>query len=79
MKIIVKKIDEENVKHHKVENKNDSYRYYKNGLYLKYKRFGEDNNLILIDFFNENRIRTCREEFHKSGYLHKKNVYGFHT
>lgn len=70
-------IEEENLKHHRVENKKDSYRYYKEGLYLKYKRFDVEDNLVLIDYFNENRIRTCREEFHKMGYLHKKTYMDF--
>ncbi|MDR7240687.1 glycosyltransferase [Neobacillus drentensis] len=47
-------------------------RYFENGLYVKYKKWSEDGQLLHIDYFNENRSRTIREEFHKEGYICRK-------
>ncbi|MCC2931126.1 glycosyltransferase [Bacillus sp. LBG-1-113] len=63
-------IEEDGLKHHKDPEKN-AYRYYKNGLYVHYKRFADDGNLILADYFNENRKRTKREEYTQDGYVHR--------
>ncbi|CQR46200.1 putative poly(glycerol-phosphate) alpha-glucosyltransferase [Paraliobacillus sp. PM-2] len=46
-----------------------SYRYYNNGLYIKYKRFDKHNILKFIDYFSEGRHRYRREEFNDSGHL----------
>ncbi|MFD1363687.1 glycosyltransferase [Lentibacillus salinarum] len=48
---------------------NSSYRYYKNGFYVKYKRFDQQGNVLFIDYMNEGRHRTRREEYNKQGYL----------
>ncbi|MCY7877789.1 glycosyltransferase [Bacillus spizizenii] len=47
-------------------------RYFKQGLYVKYKKWTEDGHLTHIDFFNENRQRVKREEFHKNKYKHRE-------
>ncbi|GAA5415807.1 poly(glycerol-phosphate) alpha-glucosyltransferase [Paraliobacillus ryukyuensis] len=46
-----------------------SYRYYKNGLYIKYKRFNNKNKLVFIDYMTEGRNRYRREEFDLYGNL----------
>ncbi|GER72884.1 glycosyltransferase [Weizmannia acidilactici] len=46
-----------------------SFRYYKNGLYVKYKRFDKKNRLMLIDYMNEGRHRIRREEYNQDGTL----------
>jgi len=46
-----------------------SYRYYKNGLYVKYKRFDKNYNLLFIDYMNEGRHRYRRDEFDENGIL----------
>lgn len=49
---------------------NPSYRYYnKEGLYVLYKRFDNDGNLLFIDYMDEGRHRIRREEFNKNGFL----------
>ncbi|WP_330949198.1 glycosyltransferase [Virgibacillus sp. MG-45] len=50
---------------------NPSYRYYKNGLYVKYKRFDKNGNLLFIDHMNESRHRVTREEYDLNGYLYR--------
>lgn len=49
-----------------------SYRYYQNGVYVKYKRFDRKNNLLFIDYMSEGRHRLRREEYNKQG--HKVRV-----
>jgi poly(glycerol-phosphate) alpha-glucosyltransferase len=49
--------------------KSPSYRYYKNGLYVQYKRFDGNGNLVFIDYMDESRHRIRREEFNKNGFL----------
>ncbi|MCM3029700.1 MULTISPECIES: glycosyltransferase [unclassified Niallia] len=46
-----------------------SYRYYKNGKYVKYKRFDSDGKLLFVDYMNEARNRTQRDEYDKEGFL----------
>lgn len=46
-----------------------SYRYYKNGKYVKYKRFDNDGKLLFVDYMNETRNRTQRDEYDKEGFL----------
>lgn len=47
----------------------ESYRYYKDGKYAKYKRFDSKGNLIFIDYRNNSLQRLKREEYTKFGYL----------
>lgn len=55
----------------KVKDKN-AYRYFKNGLYTMYKSFErQDGTLKFIDFFNEHRSRTRREEYDRFGQKRK--------
>lgn len=49
----------------------NAYRLFKNGLYVKYIAFNSDNSLKLIDYFDENRRRTKREEYDPWGNLKK--------
>lgn len=46
-----------------------AYRYYKEGLYVKYKRFNQDGSLEVIDYMDEDRHRNSREEYDRLGYL----------
>jgi len=46
-----------------------SFRYYKEGLYVKYKRFNKDGTLKFIDYMDADRYRLRREEFDKQGIL----------
>ncbi|MFS0658063.1 glycosyltransferase [Niallia alba] len=46
-----------------------SYRYYKNGVYIKYKRFDKKGRLVFVDYMSESRNRTRRDEYDKNGYL----------
>ncbi|MFS0647401.1 glycosyltransferase [Siminovitchia sp. 179-K 8D1 HS] len=49
----------------------NAYRLFKNGLYVKYISLNEDGSIHFIDFFNENRYRTKREEYDPWGNLKK--------
>lgn len=49
----------------------NAYRVYDNGLYKKYISLDENDSLDFIDYFNENRYRTKREEFDPWGNLKK--------
>ncbi|PTY80819.1 hypothetical protein B5V89_00595 [Heyndrickxia sporothermodurans] len=61
----------------KVKGKN-AYRYFNNGLYVKYKSFEKPNGkLKFIDYVNENRSRTRREEFDDFGRIRKTTYYDF--
>ncbi|MFC7392079.1 glycosyltransferase [Scopulibacillus cellulosilyticus] len=57
------------VAHKDKDPKKNAYRLYKDGLYIKYKKYNEDNKLEFIDYFNENRYRTRRETFDSAGQL----------
>lgn len=46
-----------------------SYRYYKDGMYVKYKRFDENKNLIFIDYRSNSLQKLKREEYSESGHL----------
>lgn len=50
-------------------------RYFQNGQYVKYKKWSKDGTLLHIDYFNENRNRIFREEFHEKGYIYRKICY----
>lgn len=58
-----------------VENHGDYARYYKNGIYVKYKRWRKDRTLSHIDYFSPTRIRIKREEYHKEGYKIRELYY----
>src|SRR5699024_8617897 len=49
-----------------------SYRYFKEGLYKKYKLFDEDGQLELIDYMNDARHRYLREEYNSLGLLTRR-------
>lgn len=54
----------------------DGYaRYFKNGRYVKYKKWDEEGRLAIVDYFSEMRVRVTREEYHPDGYLLKKITY----
>lgn len=44
-----------------------SYRYYKDGLYVKYKRYNKSGDLLFVDYMNESRHRYQRDEFNNKG------------
>ncbi|MFG6147897.1 glycosyltransferase [Halobacillus sp. B23F22_1] len=48
-------------------NGKNAYRIYQNGVYTKYIDYGDDDHLNFIDYFNENRYRTKREDFDPKG------------
>ncbi|SEP75311.1 poly(glycerol-phosphate) alpha-glucosyltransferase [Virgibacillus subterraneus] len=47
------------------------YRAYDNGMYVKYYSLRKNGSLDFIDFFNENRYRTKREQYDPWGNLRK--------
>jgi glycosyltransferase involved in cell wall biosynthesis len=49
----------------------NSYRVYENGLYTKYLRYDNDSRISFIDYFNEQRYRTKREDYDEFGCLRK--------
>lgn len=49
----------------------NAYRVYDNGLYIKYIALHDDGTLNFIDYFNENRYRTKREEYDLLGNIKK--------
>lgn len=49
----------------------NAFRIFDNGHYLKYVSFNEDNSLDFIDYFNEIRYRTKREEYDLWGRIKK--------
>ncbi|MDT3428873.1 poly(glycerol-phosphate) alpha-glucosyltransferase [Paenibacillus forsythiae] len=51
--------------------KENSYRLYKNGVYVKYKFYDKEERLQYIDYFNENRDRVKRETYDDKGYLNR--------
>lgn len=50
-------------------------RYFMNGTYIKYKQWDDDGILKFIDYFDENRVRNRREEFHKDGFKIRETLY----
>ncbi|MDY0394130.1 glycosyltransferase [Virgibacillus halophilus] len=46
-----------------------AFRYYTNGLYIKYKRFNKKGELEFIDYMSRGRQRECREEYDNDGLL----------
>ncbi|MFJ7755467.1 glycosyltransferase [Peribacillus muralis] len=49
----------------------NAYRAYENGLYTTYINYDKGNKLSFLDYFNEQRYRTKREEYDEFGYLRK--------
>ncbi|MCY8485435.1 hypothetical protein MOC97_08035 [Bacillus atrophaeus] len=47
----------------------NAYRYFKDGLYVKYKKYDSFGRLAYIDYMNEARHRLRREEYNENGYL----------
>ncbi|WP_179134004.1 glycosyltransferase [Halobacillus massiliensis] len=45
----------------------NAYRIFQKGIYVKYIDYDENNHLRFIDYFNENRYRTKREEYDLKG------------
>lgn len=58
-----------------VEDAGNHARYFENGRYAKYKRWDEDGRLQFVDYFNDNRVRISREEFHPAGYKAREILY----
>lgn len=57
--------------------KHNAYRLYNNGLYEKYIALRDDDTLDFIDFFNENRYRTRRENYNYYGHLSRVQYFSF--
>jgi glycosyltransferase involved in cell wall biosynthesis len=63
--------EEEGFNIHKVEKRN-AFVFYKNGIYSMFKSYEKSNGkLKFIDYFNEHRFRTRREEFDDNGIVRK--------
>lgn len=58
-----------------VEDDGDTARYFVNGVYTKYKRWDKNGQLMIVDEFDDNRVRTSRREFHPDGYLARETLY----
>src|SRR5699024_7986337 len=72
-KSITHKIKEKGLVHVKdMKQKTPSFRYFKNGLYMHYKRFNEDEKLSFIDYMNNARSRTMREEYNSHGLISRR-------
>ncbi|WP_053218157.1 glycosyltransferase [Virgibacillus senegalensis] len=54
-------------------------RYFVDGVYCKYKKWTKNGLLKHVDYFNENRSRTLREEFAEDGHVCKKTFFDLHT
>ncbi|MDT3426061.1 poly(glycerol-phosphate) alpha-glucosyltransferase [Paenibacillus forsythiae] len=51
-----------------------TYRLYKDGFYAMYKRYDENDKLLYVDYFNELRYRTKRENYDRKGYLRRSQI-----
>lgn len=58
-----------------VEDGDDFARYFENGQYVKYKKWDKNGVLRFIDYFDENRVRSSREEFHQLGYKSRETLF----
>lgn len=56
-----------------------SYRFYKNGVYKKYKRFDKNKKLIFIEYFNEGGNRTHCEEYDEQENIVRIRNFDDHT
>ncbi|MCY8757789.1 glycosyltransferase [Bacillus haynesii] len=53
--------------------------YFVNGLFVKRKKWNEKDLLLYTDYYNENRYRVKREEFHQDGYIEREIFYDLKT
>ncbi|WP_130860495.1 glycosyltransferase [Gracilibacillus phocaeensis] len=44
-----------------------AYRYYKDGFYVKYKKYSESDKLLFIDYMSEARHRYQKDEYNEEG------------
>lgn len=58
-----------------VEDGDDFARYFDNGQYVKYKKWDKNGVLKFIDYFDDNRVRISREEFHELGYKARETLF----
>lgn len=58
-----------------VEDDGSTARYFVNGVYTKYKRWDSKGKLMIVDEFDDNRVRTSRREFHPEGFLARETLY----
>lgn len=58
-----------------VEDDGDTARYFVNGVYTKYKRWDKNGQLMIVDEFDDNRVRISRREFHPEGFLARETLY----
>src|SRR5699024_11181974 len=69
-KSITHRIKEKGLVHVKdMKQKTPSFRYFKNGLYMHYKRINEDEKLSFIDYMKNERQRTMSEEYNSHGFI----------
>ncbi|MDQ0160438.1 glycosyltransferase [Alkalibacillus salilacus] len=61
------------------EKSKPTYRYYRNGIYVKYERYDDQNILNFIDNMNESRHRVSREEYNSYGQLVRKRHVDLHS
>lgn len=72
-KAVTHKVKEKKYIEFKANSKDNlSYRYFKKGLYKKYKLFNEDGELLLIDYMTDSRQRYLREEYNSLGLVSRK-------
>lgn len=64
-------IEEKGLVSNKVEKYENRYRMFKNGLYIKYKAYDDQERLEFVDYFSENRHRLRREQFDIAGRVRK--------
>lgn len=58
-----------------VEDDGATARYFINGVYTKYKRWDKNCQLMIVDEFDDNRVRMSRREFHPEGFLARETLY----
>ena len=59
------------VRYEDKDSKIKAFRFFKEGIYTKYKRFDEEQRIISIDYFTESWVRIKQEVFDESGNLVK--------
>lgn len=58
-----------------VEDGGNYARYFDNGQYVKYKSWDNNGDLKFIDYFDENRVRISRNDFHELGYRSRETLF----
>ncbi|MCC2931125.1 glycosyltransferase [Bacillus sp. LBG-1-113] len=53
--------------------------YFLRGLLIKQKKWDENENLISIDYYNENRYKIRKEEFDKDGWVDREIIFSPET